>query len=275
MTFAIIQHQVLDAPNGGYRASRASPLVTVRDDIPVPRYVLQGIGVPGSAVPGSAWRVTLRARETNSARSNICRLAAARHAASAPAAAVQPWARAYGLLPAPGGPHTVSLIGPGPDFDPQYAMTTDLDEPLIIATIASPDGEPVGPLLIDGCHIAMTGGYQPRHPMVRVFTYQADPAGRAPETIAEEAFTICNGHPRDAGGEEVSRRYYARELRSLSVGDVVAVGEVPLAVAQAGWTLVRVGLNEVRADGHGTHPLPAPAAPSEPRPGYTSKEVPR
>ena len=66
---------------------------------------------------------------------------------------VIPWAHAYGLLPAPGGsPHTVSLIGPGPDFDPQYAMTTDLDDPVIIATIASPDGESAGPLLIDGCH---------------------------------------------------------------------------------------------------------------------------
>jgi hypothetical protein len=32
------------------------------------------------------------------------------------------WARAYGLIPAPGGPHAVSLIGPGPDFDPEYAM---------------------------------------------------------------------------------------------------------------------------------------------------------
>jgi hypothetical protein len=68
-----------------------------------------------------------------------------------------PWARAYGLLPAPGGgPHAVSLIGPGPDFDPQYAMTTDLDEPVIIATIASPDGERAGPLLIDGYALLVT-----------------------------------------------------------------------------------------------------------------------
>ena len=52
----------------------------------------------------------------------------------------------------PGGPHTISLIGPGPDFDPEYAMGTDLDEPVIIATITSPAGEPAGPLLIDGCH---------------------------------------------------------------------------------------------------------------------------
>ena len=67
--------------------------------------------------------------------------------------AVEPWARAYGLLPAPGGsPHTISLIGPGPDFDPEYAMTTCLDEPLIIASVtADGTGQP-SPLLIDGCH---------------------------------------------------------------------------------------------------------------------------
>jgi hypothetical protein len=68
----------------------------------------------------------------------------------------------------------------------------------------------------EGRHTAMLDGYQPGHPMVRVFAYQADPGGRAPVAIAEEAFAICNGHPRDAGGEELSRRYYARELRSLS-----------------------------------------------------------
>jgi hypothetical protein len=31
-------------------------------------------------------------------------------------------------------------------------MGPDLDEPVIIATITSPVGEPAGPLLIDGCH---------------------------------------------------------------------------------------------------------------------------
>ncbi len=66
-----------------------------------------------------------------------------------------------------------------------------------------------------GRHTGMLDGYQPGNPMVRVFAYQADPAGRSPEAIAEEAFAICNGHPRDAGGEDLSRRYYERELRSL------------------------------------------------------------
>ena len=60
----------------------------------------------------------------------------------------------------------------------------------------------------------MLDGYQPGNPMVRVFAYQAGPARRSPEAIAEEAFAICNGHPRDAGGEDLSRRYYERGLRS-------------------------------------------------------------
>jgi hypothetical protein len=111
----------------------------------------------------------------------------------------------------------------------------------------------------DGRPTGMLEGYQPGDPVVRVFTYQADPAGRAPEQIAEEAFAICNGHPADARGADLARRYYERELRSLSVGDIVAVGEVGLAVGRAGWTLVRGGLNEVRISEHGTRPLPAPA----------------
>jgi len=107
-----------------------------------------------------------------------------------------------------------------------------------------------------GHHTGMLDGYQPGDPVVRVFTYQADPAG-SPEETAEEAFAICNGHPRDARGEDLARRYYQRELRSLSVGDVVTIGEAALAVGRAGWTPVRGGLNEVRASEHGTHPLPA------------------
>jgi len=85
-------------PSGGYRAWSASPLVTIRDDIPAPikvRWTPCGLifgwryggerqptlRIAGRrtmsrrdpAMPGSARRVTLRARETNSARSNICR----------------------------------------------------------------------------------------------------------------------------------------------------------------------------------------------------------
>jgi len=48
----------------------------------------------------------------------------------------------------------------------------------------------------------------------------------------------------------------------LSVGDIVAVGEVPLAVGRIGWTPVRGGLAEVRTREHGTDPLPDPGRPS-------------
>jgi hypothetical protein len=89
--------------------------------------------------------------------------------------------------------------------------------------------------------------------------------------IAEEAFAICNGHPRDAGGEELSRRYYARELRSLSVGDIV-VGEVPLAVGRFGWSLVHGGLNETRTGEHGTRPLPAPGKPPSDSPAKEHRD---
>jgi len=65
---------------------------------------------------------------------------------------VEAWARAYGLIREPGsGRHAISLIGPGPDFSPEYAMTTNPDEPVILATLTDAAGQPM-PLLIDGCH---------------------------------------------------------------------------------------------------------------------------
>jgi hypothetical protein len=64
---------------------------------------------------------------------------------------VADWARAYGLAREPeSGRHAISLIGPGPDFSPEYAMTTNPDDPVILAILAGADGE--SPLLIDGCH---------------------------------------------------------------------------------------------------------------------------
>ncbi|HEX5293943.1 MAG TPA: hypothetical protein VFX25_34135 [Streptosporangiaceae bacterium] len=122
-----------------------------------------------------------------------------------------------------------------------------------------------------GRHTAMLDGYQPGDPVVRVFAYQASP-GRPAEEIAEEAFAIFNDHPADAAGADLACAYYRRRLRSLSVGDVVAVvadGEVRLAVGKAGWSPVPGPLTEVRTSEHGTRPLPLPgSAPgSRPTPG--------
>ncbi len=68
----------------------------------------------------------------------------------------------------------------------------------------------------EGRHIAMLDGYQRGDPVVAVFTYQASPAGRTAEQIADEAFDTFNDHPRDPGGADLACAYYGRRLRSLS-----------------------------------------------------------
>ena len=68
----------------------------------------------------------------------------------------------------------------------------------------------------EGRHIAMLDGYQDGDPVVAVFTYQADPAGRTAEQIADEAFDIFNDHPRDPDGADLACAYYGLRLRSLS-----------------------------------------------------------
>lgn len=58
------------------------------------------------------------------------------------------WARAYGLVSGTVG--TFPIVG-GVDFEPAYAMTTDSNKPLILATLQA-KGKASEPLLIDGCH---------------------------------------------------------------------------------------------------------------------------
>ena len=64
----------------------------------------------------------------------------------------------------------------------------------------------------------MLDGYQPGNPMVRVFAYQADPAGRPPEEIADEAFDTFNDHPRDPHGADLACAYYGRRLAPGGLG---------------------------------------------------------
>lgn len=63
---------------------------------------------------------------------------------------VLPWVRLYGLdlLDQPG---SAPIIGLGPHFDRDYAMTTDLTRPLLVATLHLP-GSGNSLLLIDGTH---------------------------------------------------------------------------------------------------------------------------
>lgn len=63
---------------------------------------------------------------------------------------VMPWIRQFGL-DLIGEPNRVPILGPGPDFNREYAMATDLTEPLIVATLHFP-GSGDSSLLIDGTH---------------------------------------------------------------------------------------------------------------------------
>ncbi|GIF98319.1 hypothetical protein [Catellatospora citrea] len=66
---------------------------------------------------------------------------------------VATWAKAYGLTRLDDPPsQTINLIGPASDsLDRVYAMSTDLANPVIVASLPIP-GQPPGPLLIDGTH---------------------------------------------------------------------------------------------------------------------------
>lgn len=85
-----------------------------------------------------------------------------------------------------------------------------------------------------------------RHALVKVFEYDvaAYDTGDTDHTRAllNAAFDIFNvgDDPEFNGGmtaesRELARRYRARRLRSLSVGDVVQIGKMGYAVASLGW----------------------------------------
>jgi hypothetical protein len=63
---------------------------------------------------------------------------------------VMPWVRQFGL-DLLDEPSRVPIVGVGPEFNREYAMTTDLTQPLIVATLHLP-GSGNSSLLIDGTH---------------------------------------------------------------------------------------------------------------------------
>ena len=62
---------------------------------------------------------------------------------------VAPWAHFYGLTRPDG--ESCSLFTALPDLDQEHAMTTDLNEPVLMATMQNEAGQAF-PLLIDGTH---------------------------------------------------------------------------------------------------------------------------
>lgn len=93
-------------------------------------------------------------------------------------------------------------------------------------------------------------GYTPGHRMILVFETGA-PDGEDPHATAERMFEMFN-----VGTCDTARAYRARNLRSLSVGDVVAVGDVRLAVARMGFTPAEGQFMQVWTGQHGSRPVP-------------------
>ena len=103
-------------------------------------------------------------------------------------------------------------------------------------------------------------GYQPGQPLVPVFAYDVELLdGGMPELllIAERAFEAFNADPDLLTGRtrDLATRYRARSLRSLSIGDVLRLGDTALACDPVGFREVPGELNEVRVSEHGTHPI--------------------
>jgi hypothetical protein len=101
------------------------------------------------------------------------------------------------------------------------------------------------------------GGFTPGDQMVKVFTYDLPPGGTRDLTAtAENAFAIGNGAPGlDGRAAGLAARYARRMLRSVSVGDMVVVGETALTVCPAGFAPLRGTFTPVRVREHGTHPI--------------------
>ncbi len=78
---------------------------------------------------------------------NAAQAIIAKHPRTASALPVEPWVRFYGL----DTPDDAVSLFSVQHLDRDYAMTTNLDEPLLVATVRSNDGEEY-PLLIDGTH---------------------------------------------------------------------------------------------------------------------------
>lgn len=77
-------------------------------------------------------------------------------------------------------------------------------------------------------------------PMEKVFTFFIPAeATHDPELVLEEAFETFN-----IGQTALARDYFSRRLRTLSVGDVVAIGESAWACDSVGWRLLRQATTE-------------------------------
>ena len=93
---------------------------------------------------------------------------------------------------------------------------------------------------------ALLTGYRPDAPVTLAYTYQlhADPAADTDEVLLERVFATFNDHPEHDDDQIHTDTWYAEGLlgvtglRSLSVGDLVALDDHHYACGSRGWTRV-------------------------------------
>ncbi|WP_157110408.1 hypothetical protein [Nocardia anaemiae] len=86
-------------------------------------------------------------------------------------------------------------------------------------------------------------GYTPTAPLVLAYEYTVPTAGpSADAVILERAFAAFNGHPEHPDDHAHADAWAAKPLRSLSVGDVVAIDDRHYACESAGWTRIAAPL---------------------------------
>ncbi len=93
--------------------------------------------------------------------------------------------------------------------------------------------------------LASFGGYKAGQPLVPVFTVDWNGGAAGPHVLAEMMFSIGNAPAEYLTGssQTVAAAYRERKLRSLSVGDVVQIGEVFMACQSVGFTEVEQPAN--------------------------------
>ncbi|WP_026415456.1 hypothetical protein [Actinomadura oligospora] len=96
-------------------------------------------------------------------------------------------------------------------------------------------------------------GFEPGQPVVKVFEYKVDgvpptePVGY--EELAEDAYCLGNGI-----AHLQSELYYARKMRSVSVGDLIRINQVWVAVDKVGfWFPAAKWVNDITAKFEGQH----------------------
>ena len=111
-------------------------------------------------------------------------------------------------------------------------------------------------------------GYEPGHPLVLVLEAAIDLVRLGEVFLPEAIFVACNAEVHELGGSlrDLARAYRDRRLRSLSVGDVLVIGDdedrKAMQVIGNGFSFVPAeSLNTVHHPESGTQPWPADTPP--------------